>query len=82
MTDAAPKLARMANQIAAFFRSYPEEEAVKGVHGHIKSFWSPRMRLDLAARLDDPDLPVDPLVRAAFAMDPELGTPRLPASTR
>ncbi len=39
--DTGAKLDHMANQIAAFFRSYPEEEAVAGIHDHIRSFWSP-----------------------------------------
>ncbi len=38
----ADKLVRMANQIATFFRSYPEEEAVAGVQKHIKRSGRPR----------------------------------------
>ena len=72
MIDPTAKLARMANQIAIFFRSYPEDEGIRGVHGHIKTFWSPRMRQDLAARLGDPSLGLDPLVVAAFALEPKL----------
>jgi len=34
----------MANQIAAFFKSYPHEEAVAGVTDHIKKFWERRMK--------------------------------------
>ena len=37
-------MVRMANQIADFFKAYPEEEAVKETAKHIKSFWEPRMR--------------------------------------
>lgn len=33
-----------ANQIALFFVSYPHEEAVAGVAGHISRYWEPRMR--------------------------------------
>jgi formate dehydrogenase subunit delta len=46
------KLVYMANQIAAFFESQPEDEAVAGVANHINKFWDPRMRgqlLDLMA---------------------------------
>ena len=50
--DAGAKLDAMANQIAAFFRSYPQEEAVAGVHDHLRAFWSPAMRRDLAARAE------------------------------
>ena len=62
--DPAEKLVRMANQIAAFFRSYPQEEAAAGVHDHIVAFWSPSMRRDLLARSDHPGL--DPLAATAL----------------
>ena len=42
------ELVRMANQIADFFSGYPEDEAVAGIAGHIRDFWEPRMRADLA----------------------------------
>jgi formate dehydrogenase subunit delta len=45
------KLVFMANQIAAYFRSYPEPDAVVGVADHIKSFWTPGMIRSLTARL-------------------------------
>ena len=45
------KLIRMANQIAAFFKSYPEEEARTGIAEHIASFWTPKMRSRLDARI-------------------------------
>jgi formate dehydrogenase subunit delta len=35
---------RMANQIADFFKAYPEEQAVAETAKHLKSFWEPRMR--------------------------------------
>lgn len=38
------KLVRMANQIATFFASQPEEVRVDGVATHINKFWEPRMR--------------------------------------
>ena len=43
------KLIRMANQISSFFRSYPEDQAIKGIHDHLIAFWTPGMRLTLAA---------------------------------
>jgi formate dehydrogenase subunit delta len=45
------KLVFMANQIAGFFKAYPEEDAVIGVRDHIKSFWTPGMRRTLQTRL-------------------------------
>ena len=41
---AQDKLVYMANQIAAFFESQPEDEAVAGIANHINKFWDPRMR--------------------------------------
>ena len=64
--NAHDKLARMANQIAGFFRTYPEEEAIAGIHDHIVSFWAPRMRADLEAVIDDEAMKLDPWVVAAF----------------
>ena len=43
------KLVHMANQIAEFFRSYPEDEACAGIRDHILAFWTPRMRQALLA---------------------------------
>ena len=45
------KLVFMANQIAAFFKAYPEEDAIVGVRDHIVSFWTPGMRRTLQARM-------------------------------
>jgi formate dehydrogenase subunit delta len=48
-------LVRMANQIAAFFEPYPEEEAIAGVTEHLLKFWDPSMRTALiAAQRDGP----------------------------
>ena len=56
------KLVRMANQIATFFRAYPHENAVAGVHDHIVAFWSPSMRRDLLARAGHDAAGLDPIV--------------------
>ncbi|SFJ07643.1 formate dehydrogenase subunit delta [Albimonas pacifica] len=45
------ELVTMANQIAAYFRAYPEDEAVEGVADHIRQFWDPRMRDGLRGHL-------------------------------
>jgi formate dehydrogenase subunit delta len=37
-------MVRMANQIAEFFKSYGEKEAIEGIADHISKFWEPRMR--------------------------------------
>jgi formate dehydrogenase subunit delta len=48
-------LAMMANQIAEFFRtSNPDRgEAVAATAQHLRSFWDPRMRREIIARLND-----------------------------
>ena len=66
IADPAEKLVRMANQIATFFRSYPEEEAIAGIHDHIVAFWSAVMRRDLTARADRNAAGIEPLVVAAL----------------
>jgi formate dehydrogenase subunit delta len=41
-------MVRMANQIAASFAACPHEEAVRETARHIRMFWEPRMRRQLA----------------------------------
>jgi formate dehydrogenase subunit delta len=60
------KLLRMANQIASFFRSYPEEEAVAGIHKHIVAFWTPKMVSKLEAALPEMGDRADTLVQRAL----------------
>jgi formate dehydrogenase subunit delta len=43
----------MANQVASFFASYPEVEAIDGTANHLRSFWDPRMRREIEAHLKD-----------------------------
>jgi len=43
-------LIKMANQIAQYFATEPDEEvAVKGVRNHMQMFWTPGMRKELLA---------------------------------
>ena len=46
------KLVYMANQIADFFASKPEDKAAAGVEEHIRKFWDPRMRKRMFAHFD------------------------------
>ncbi|MGE0007229.1 MAG: formate dehydrogenase subunit delta [Parvibaculaceae bacterium] len=46
--DQFKDIKRMANQIARAFATYPEDQAVAETANHIKSFWDPRMRRQLA----------------------------------
>ena len=41
-------MVHMANQIAQFFASYPHDEAVADIADHLKKFWEPRMRRQIA----------------------------------
>ncbi len=61
------KLVAMANQIAAFFRAYSDEEAAAGIKRHVTAFWTPSMR----ARLEEWSVEcertgLDPLVTLAL----------------
>jgi formate dehydrogenase subunit delta len=58
---------RMANQIAAFFEAYPRGEALEGIARHIKNFWDPRMRKQLAEHIAGGGEGLSPLVIAALA---------------
>ena len=61
------KHAYMANQIAAFFKSKPEDAAIAGIASHINDFWEPRMRLQLFEILDSGGEGLSPLVIKAAA---------------
>ena len=65
--DQAAKLLRMAGQIAAFFRAYPEAEAAANIAAHINKFWSRRMREDFLSQFPAGDERLDPLLRIARA---------------
>lgn len=58
-------LIRMANQIAAFYTPYTEEEAVTGIADHIAKFWEPRMRKQLLG-IAEKAKGLDPLVLRAL----------------
>lgn len=59
------RLVHMANQIADFFKAYPEEEAIAGVENHLRQFWDPRMRSDLFHHLDAGGAGLAPISLAA-----------------
>jgi formate dehydrogenase subunit delta len=56
---------RMANQIATAFKAYPEERAVIETANHIKSFWDPRMRKQLAEVIATDQAALNPIALAA-----------------
>lgn len=61
---------RMANQIARAFAAYPEEQAIKETANHIKSYWDPRMRKQLAELMAKDASALSPV---AFAAGKKLG---------
>jgi len=61
------KLAYMANQIGKFFAHQKHAEAVASIEDHIRRFWDPRMRKQIIAGLDSPEVRLDPPVREAIA---------------
>ncbi|MDR7039292.1 MULTISPECIES: formate dehydrogenase subunit delta [Methylobacterium] len=79
-TSQTDKLVRMANQIATFFRSYPDDEAVAGIHRHLVAFWTPRMRERLAAHAAERGASLDPLVVAAIGSPTDDPGPIQPAT--
>jgi formate dehydrogenase subunit delta len=56
---------RMANQIAVAFQAYPQEQAVNETANHIKSFWDPRMRKQLAELMAKDASGLNPVALAA-----------------
>ncbi|MGG7580229.1 formate dehydrogenase subunit delta [Rhizobium sp. YTUHZ045] len=63
--DTKAKLVYMANQIATFFKSQPQDEAAQGVATHINKFWEPRMRRQLFEILEKEENGLDALVLQA-----------------
>lgn len=59
------RIDRMANQIARFFASRPEAEAVAGTEDHIVKFWDPRMRATLLRHLEAGGGELTPIARMA-----------------
>ena len=68
-------MARMANEIAAFFRAYPREEACAGIRDHITAFWTPGMRSAFLDHAREDGAGLDPLVAEAMRTWPHAGSP-------
>ena len=63
-------IVNMANQIASFFEAYPDHgEALEGLSGHLKKFWSPKMRVKLKEIVDKGEVDnIHPLVLGALKL--------------
>ncbi|MBF8292630.1 MAG: hypothetical protein HW392_1457 [Steroidobacteraceae bacterium] len=58
------RLVTMANDIAAFFASEPDQEsAAEQVAYHLKKFWEPRMRSEIRRCLDQGGAGLSPLAK-------------------
>ena len=66
------KLTRMANQIAGFFRSYPDDKALAGIRDHLAAFWTPGMRRTLLEYAGQNGQELDPIVVRAM-LDFQMG---------
>jgi formate dehydrogenase major subunit len=67
--EPAPEV-RLADDIAAQFAHLPQDEAVAGIAGHVRSFWDPRMRAQLVAAAAAGGVGLDELVvEAARQLD-------------
>jgi len=64
--DGRAKLVHMANQIADNFRIQPEALAVAAIAEHITRYWTPRMRREILAHLDQGGVGLEPLVLLAL----------------
>jgi formate dehydrogenase subunit delta len=68
------RLVAMANDIAAFFDSDPDQAAAaEGVRNHISRFWEPRMRREIIAHVAAGGAGLTPTARAAIG---RLTTPK------
>ncbi len=63
--DDNKRLVTMANQIAAFFKPYGEEEAINGTYEHLIQFWDPRMRVKMIAHVEAGGEGLTPIALAA-----------------
>ena len=63
--DKFSEIKRMANQIATAFKAYPEDQAIRETANHIKSYWDPRMRKQLAELIAKDAAALNPIALAA-----------------
>ena len=59
--DKMHKLVHMANQIAGYFTVMADAEALKGASDHLRAFWTPKMRREIVAWLDNGGEGLNPL---------------------
>jgi formate dehydrogenase subunit delta len=57
----------MANQIATFFATQPGTDQAERVAQHLRDYWDPRMRAQIAELAEGGDCGLTPLARAGVA---------------
>ncbi len=66
-------LVQMANDIASYFATEPDRKlAVEGACNHLKKYWDPRMRRQIAAHLQNGGEGLSELAHTAVARMAEL----------
>ncbi len=66
MSGTVEHLTQMANDIGAYFHAEPRrEDAVNGIAGHIKRYWTPRMRQKIVQHLQEGGEGLEDLPREA-----------------
>jgi formate dehydrogenase subunit delta len=64
-SDKLLKMVGMANQIAAYFRAMPDDEALHGTAAHLRLYWTPKMRGEIIAYVEHGGVGLDPLAARA-----------------
>ncbi|HTT08707.1 MAG TPA: formate dehydrogenase subunit delta [Gammaproteobacteria bacterium] len=60
------RLIQMANDIGDYFAAEPDRnEAITGIHNHIRRFWDPRMRRQIIEYLQQDGSELNEMVREA-----------------
>ena len=59
------RLVYMANQVGKFFHAQGDAATIAGVEDHLKRFWTPAMRTQIVAHLEQGGVGLDPGVREA-----------------
>ena len=62
------RLVYMANQIATFFKTQDDGEAVADTADHIRKFWDPRMRQAIRSHVESGGAGLDPVALAAVRL--------------
>lgn len=61
------KLVHMANQIATFFESQPGTDQADRVAQHLRDYWDPRMRTQIAQIAESAESGLSPLAQEAVS---------------